>query len=233
MMAAWGGDVDELAGLRALIFDLDGTLYDSPALLAEYPRLGVEFAAARLGLPPEEVVRRFQQELDALLGKGGAASTTHVLIHLSGAELDEWGAYVAERVDPADYLDPRDYAWLRELLARLHRRYRQGIVSNNNRMLAERILALLGIRAHFDAILTVTESCRLKPDPTLYLDIAALLGVLPGECLSIGDRLAADIIPAEEAGLRGALVHGPADLPALGDGLLAAAEAREAAGQRR
>jgi len=54
-----------------------------------------------------------------------------------------------------------------------------------------------------------------------------MLGLPPGACLSIGDRLAIDVIPAEQAGLRGALVTGPADLRRLGERLLAAAGARE------
>lgn len=215
-MAGW-------AGIQGLIFDLDGTLYDSPELLASYPRVALEMIAERLGISREEAVRRYEEEYEALWRASGIKpSSTRILVTLTGASLDEWAGYLNARVDPADYLDPRDYPWLPGLLKRLHRYYRLGIVSNNNRLLAGRILSQLGVMDCFDAILTTTESGRIKPDPTLYLDMAALLGVPPAACLSIGDREWVDITPAEEVGVRGYLVSGPADLRPLAEELLAA-----------
>ncbi len=212
------------AGLRALIFDLDGTLYDSPGLLQEGPRLAVALISERLGLSLEAAEQRFCEERERIEGKRGSRpSSTEVMLSLTGVSLEEWAAYMSARVDPARFIRPEDYGWLRDLLAALHRRYRLGIVSNNNRVLAERILNVLGILDCFDAILTISESRRVKPDPTLYTDMAAMLGVPPEQCLSIGDRLAIDITPAEQAGMRGALVRGPEDLRALGATLLAAA----------
>lgn len=220
--------MEKWAGLKALVFDLDGTLYDSPRLLAQYPRLAVEFIAGRLGLSRAEAEARFAEEGQWIVrATGHAPSTTRILLTLTGATLEEWATYVAARIDPAAYLDPRDYAWLRQLLRQLRRYYRLGIVSNNNRVLAERILGVLGIRHCFDAMLTINESRRIKPDPSLYRDIAGLLGVEPAACLSIGDRLRIDIIPAEQAGMRGALVKDLHQLRALGEELLAAARQRQ------
>ena len=216
--------------LQALVFDLDGTLYDSPELLAAYPRLAIEVVAERLGLSREQAEERFEAERQAIRrARGVTPSTTQTLLDLAGLNLDEWEGITAARIDPATYLDPRDYVWLPPLLARLHRFYRLGIVSNNNRVLTERILRLLGIQDLFDAILTISESRRIKPDPTLYLDIACLLGVEPAACLSIGDRLDIDIVPAQQAGMRGVLIGGPRDLLPLGEELIAAAGAREPA----
>jgi HAD superfamily hydrolase (TIGR01549 family) len=217
--------MDTWAGLEALIFDLDGTLHFSSELMAAYPRLAVQMAAERLGISLAEAQRRFEESRRSLhTGRNGAVTNTQALVDLAGVTLSEWASYVAAHVHPEAYLDPADYDWLRPLLTQLRRHYRLGIVSNNNRVLAGRILALLSIADCFDAILTISESGRTKPDPTLYRDIAALLGVPPAACLSIGDRQAVDIEPAEEAGMRGALVAGPASLRGLCAELLAAAE---------
>ncbi len=216
------------AGLRALIFDLDGTLYDNPALLAEYPRLATVLIAERLGLSLEQAAQRYREQRQRIFKASGVRpSTTRVLLDLTGASLEEWAAFVAERIDPDQYLDPRDYGWMRDLLACLRRHYRLGIVSNNNRLLTERILRRLNILDCFDAILTISESRRVKPDPTIYQEMAQMLGVPPVACLSIGDRLDIDIVPAEQAGMRGVLVGGPEALPALAEELLAAAGAPE------
>ncbi|MDI7276166.1 MAG: HAD family hydrolase [Anaerolineae bacterium] len=224
----------EWSGLQALVFDLDGTLYHSPELLAEYPRQAVAFVAERLGEPLQSAAERYARECERMReATGRSPSTTRVLVALTGARLDEWASFLAARVDPRDYLDAADYGWLRDLLGSLRRHYRLAIVSNNNRPLAERILGLLGVRHLFDAILTTTESGRIKPDPTLYVQVAGMLGVPPEACLSIGDRLAVDIIPAREAGLRAVLVRSPEDLRRLGAELLAAAEERLAAPRLR
>ncbi|MCL6431713.1 MAG: HAD family hydrolase [Anaerolineae bacterium] len=216
-------------GLRALIFDLDGTLYHSPELLAEYPRQAVAFVAERIRVPPEEARERYGQEALRLQETTGRSpSTTQVLVALTGARLDEWAAFLAARVDPGRFLNPADYGWLRSLLSELHEHYRLAIITNNNRALAERILRLLGIRHLFEVVLTTTESGRLKPDPTLYHQVARMLGVSPQACLAIGDRLAVDIIPARRAGLRAVLVRRPEDLRRLGAELLGAARQQQA-----
>ncbi|MGQ9681811.1 MAG: HAD family hydrolase [Anaerolineae bacterium] len=214
--------MSEWQGLEALIFDLDGTLYDNRDLLAAYPRLAVDLIAARRGLARREATLLYEQTWSELAAEeySGMTSTTRVLMRLTGITLDEWAQYLQAHLDPAAYLEPGAPRWMGELFRWLHRRYRLGLVSNNNRFLADRILSLLGIAGSFDALLTTTESGRLKPDYTLYLEIADRLQVPVHACLSIGDREAADIAPARMAGMRAVLVHGPEDVRRLALALL-------------
>lgn len=44
-----------------------------------------------------------------------------------------------------------------------------------------------------------------KPNPEVFLNAAAALDVTPGECLVIGDRIDADIVPARLLGMTTAL----------------------------
>ena len=213
-------------GIEALVFDLDGTLYDDPELLAAYPRRAVDLIAERCRVGRREAALLYEETWSALAGEvpSGTASTTQALMRLTGVTLGEWAQYLQAHLDPAAYLEPGVPGWMGELFPRLHRRYRLGLVSNNNRMLADRILSLLGIAGCFDAVLTTTESGRLKPDLTLYLEIAGRLQVPVHACLSIGDRPAADIAPARAAGMQAVLVHGPEDVRRLALTLLGEAE---------
>jgi putative hydrolase of the HAD superfamily len=77
----------------------------------------------------------------------------------------------------------------------------RAVVSNGERGQAHRKLDALGLRGHFAAVLTPEDAGAPKPDPRMFLQAAALLGVAPGECLMIGDDFEADIAPAQALGM--------------------------------
>lgn len=77
----------------------------------------------------------------------------------------------------------------------------RAVVSNGERGQAHRKLEALGLQPHFAAVLTPEDAGAPKPDPRMFLQAAARLGVLPGECLMIGDDLEADIVPAQALGM--------------------------------
>lgn len=63
------------------------------------------------------------------------------------------------------------------------------------------------------------DFCTCKPDPAFYLDVAARIGVLPGECLMVGNDAKDDILPALAAGMQAffltpyAIGDAPKDVP--------------------
>ena len=61
------------------------------------------------------------------------------------------------------------------------------IVTSSSRRSAERNLALAGIRARFDTILTLDDVTRGKPSPDLYLLAATRLGFAPRACVAVED----------------------------------------------
>lgn len=61
------------------------------------------------------------------------------------------------------------------------------IVTSSSRRTADRHLALAGIRARFDTILTLDDVTRGKPSPDLYLLAATRLGLAPQLCVAVED----------------------------------------------
>jgi HAD superfamily hydrolase (TIGR01509 family) len=61
------------------------------------------------------------------------------------------------------------------------------IVTSSSRRSADEHLALAGIRARFDTILTRDDVINCKPSPDLYLLAASRLGVTPQACVAVED----------------------------------------------
>jgi putative hydrolase of the HAD superfamily len=81
------------------------------------------------------------------------------------------------------------------------------LVSNFDGRL-HRVVAELGLRPSFDAVIVSSEAGWAKPSPRIYAAALAALGVDPGEALMVGDRPNEDIAGATAAGLQ-ALLYDP------------------------
>lgn len=81
-----------------------------------------------------------------------------------------------------------------------------GVVSNFDRRL-HGILDGLGLS--FGFVLTSADACVRKPDPSIFLQALARLGMSPSEVLHVGDSPAADREGARGVGIRPFLVERP------------------------
>jgi sugar-phosphatase len=169
--------------VRPLLFDLDGTLVDSRAVVerqwrAVCERLGLDFPsvlAVLHGVRSVDVIRKMAPGVDAT------------------AE--------AARLDAAEEVDTDGLKLVRgasELLARLPPGS-WGIVTSGHRSLAERRLAALGLPIPA-AMVCGDEVTRGKPDPEPFLAGARLLGVAPETCIAFEDA-PAGIQAARAAGM--------------------------------
>ena len=84
------------------------------------------------------------------------------------------------------------------------------LVSNYDGRL-HRVVAELGLRPYFDAVLASSEVGWAKPSPRIYAAALDALGVAPAEALMVGDRQREDVEGATAAGLR-ALLYDPRGL---------------------
>ena len=201
--------------LRAIVFDLDGTLYRAAPLRR---RMALRLIRAYAFRPLEgwrvarvlRSYRRAQESLRATTNwpedleraqREGAARE-------SGSGADEVEALVERwmRREPnsllRDCMDRGERAFL-ESVAR--RGIRFGLLSDYP---AESKLEAMGIRDRFDQIVTAQdrEVQRFKPDPR-GLEIAlARLGVAKEEALYVGDRADVDGLAAERAGVACVLI---------------------------
>ena len=201
-------------GCRTILLDLDGTLYS----VKDYP----EFA-----LHMDEVTgRRLRGALDApcdreafeLLVEAqerhGFASKSEALPALFGFDLASMNRWREEHTEPERFL--RRDADLAEALARLASQFTLVLGTNSTRLLTERILATLGIPVSLlHAVVDSEMAGFAKPDRRFFEFLLARVGGRSEEGVRGGGRLASDIEPAHELGMRAFHVSGPEQIVRL------------------
>ena len=164
----------ELAGIGAVLFDMDGTLVDSDAAVERaWERWAAEYAvdpAAALaiahGSPADRTIRRLLPDLDDQAVATAAARQLAL-------QYDDLSDVVAT---------PGTHELL-DTLARLGLPW--AVVTSADVRLAQARLGAAGIVA---PVLVTVDDVRVgKPDPEGYLRAAALLGVPVARCLVVED----------------------------------------------
>jgi len=180
--------------MRAVLFDLDGTLVDSRRDLAA----AANAVLAELNLPtlPLEVVASY-------VGRGARALITRCLHHVEpGREADD---EIAQRF-LAHYAEVRldttaPFPGVEEGLAHLHRLgVPMGVVTNKPHRPAMEILDDLDLTRYFGIVLGSGAVPKKKPAPDGLWVAAGRLGVRPAACLFVGDS-DVDVEAARAAGM--------------------------------
>lgn len=179
--------------VRAVLFDLDGTLVDSVGAYIEVARA----AAAPLGLEVTE------EQVRTALATGGSfwkdavsqdrGDRTAIEKALSAHASREWPRVLRER--------GRLFAGLAQTLDALKGvGIRLGIVSGARPEVLE-LLRADGILDRFDAVVLGPDVSRGKPDPEGILKCLSQLDVAPAAALYVGDA-PIDILASRAAGVR-------------------------------
>jgi len=182
--------------ITAIIFDLDGTLYTSRGLAAEIHRVACNALARQLGITPDEAEARLRETKAQISARTGLEATLSAACAELGCDIRELHRFLATEIVPEPFLlrDERVVAML-ERLSRTHALY---IYTNNNRPLATRIMAAIGIDGCIGKIFCIEDLWRSKPDRMALEKIFAAIGAQPEECLFAGDRYDVDLrLPAE------------------------------------
>ena len=205
----------DIANVRALVFDVFGTLVDWRTSIA---RDLAAFGEAR-GIACDWVAfvdawrAAYVPSMDRVR-RGDAPWTNLDALH--AASFDE----LAIRFD-LPVLRADDRAWIvrrwHELppwddvprgLARLHERYVLGSLSNGNVALLVDLARFA--KLPFDTIFSAELYRRYKPDPEVYLGTVALLGCEPGDVMLVATHNG-DLAAARALGLRTAFVLRPTE----------------------
>ncbi len=187
--------------IRAVLFDLDGTLLDRDRSLAAFAEDQYERLEAFKHVPKEEYLRRFV-ELDAR-GYVWKDRVYRTLIEEFGSE----GRAKAEEL-LEDYVNSfrfhcRPFPGTLELLEGLKRRgFKLALVTNGYTDFQNANVSALNINPFFDEILISEREGVRKPDPEIFLRALHRLGVSPEEAVFVGDHPENDIDGAAKAGLR-------------------------------
>ncbi|GHU02221.1 haloacid dehalogenase [Spirochaetia bacterium] len=208
--------------VKALIFDMDLTLYTSE----EYGRQQIDGLVEKLasvkGRSPspssiEELAREIEEHRRswAAAHNGAALSMSHVFTLFYGVSMEENIRWREEVYTPERYLrkDPR----LKEALQKLRELFALALVTNNTVSIAKRTLAAIGAEEFFPVPFIVgLDTCNAaKPDKRPFYRAAELLGLLPENCVSVGDRYDVDIALPLEMGMGGILVEGVEEVYSL------------------
>ncbi|PTR27566.1 HAD superfamily hydrolase (TIGR01509 family) [Rhodococcus sp. OK519] len=193
--------------LRAVLWDMDGTLLESENLWD----IGVRELSLHLGGPMSEETR---------LATIGASSLNALTTVFASLGLDPHPEALA---DAKKWLYTRmgelfaaGLPWRPGAQQALHTVRSAGLgsalVTNTDRELCEFALDTLG-REHFDHSVCGDEVPEGKPDPAPYLRAAELLGVEPGECLAVEDS-PTGAAAADAAGCTVLVIPSITDVPA-------------------
>ncbi len=174
--------------IKAVIFDLDGSMVDSMWI---WRAIDIEY-----------------------LGRFNIALPEKLQADIEGMSFSETAAYFKERFALPDSLEQIKADWNRMawrkyeqdvplkkgVLALLDyckvHKIRLGIATSNSRELVETVVRAHHLESYFDCIMTACEVERGKPAPDIYLAVAKALQVSPADCLVFED-----IIPGIQAGL--------------------------------
>jgi HAD superfamily hydrolase (TIGR01549 family) len=198
---------------RAVLFDLDGTLYRQGPLRA---LMALELATLPLGGPARaarrlraiQAYRRAQERLRAEGATGLGSRQLDAAVQASGLPIAEVEALVADWMirRPLKYLQFCRARGLPRLLDLLQRSdVKMGVLSDYP---AEAKLRALGLHDRFSPVLCATdvEIDAFKPSPRGYLRACEIWGLSPSEVLFVGDRAEVDAAGARAAGMPCAIV---------------------------
>lgn len=173
----------DLQRIRALCFDVDGTLSDTDDLYVE--KVARVLRPIRFLLPGQDAHRAGRRFVmwseapgNALIGIPDMLGLDDELLRLA-----EWLNRRRPRPMKHFLLVPG----VRKMLAALHARFPLAVVSARDDASTRAFLDQFGLTGYFQTIVTAITAEHTKPYPDPIVYAAKVMGVAPEACLMIGD----------------------------------------------
>ena len=197
--------------IKAIIFDIDSTLYTNAAYAFEQVDCQVRRFASLRGITNDQarkMVAEYRKKYAA--ENGGKKVSLSNTLRSFGVSIEQSVQWRRELIEPADFLGVDKK--LQEALAALGRRCKLLCVTNNPLLPAQKTLDALGV-ADLIEVLVGLDTCNLsKPAKEPFERAANEVGVPFDKIVSVGDRYDLDLAPALELGMGGVLVRGVEDV---------------------
>ena len=192
---------------KALIFDIDSTLYTTSAYAFEQVDCQVRQFAKDRGITAEEarkMVSDYRRQFAATHdGKKISLGNTLLAFGIPISQSVKWRKKLLE---PSDYLcyDQR----LVEELSDLSDNFKLICVTNNPVLPARKTLDAIGVSRFFEEIIGLDTCFKSKPAVEPFMAALEYLNCKPQECVAVGDRYDLDIAIPLQMGMGGILVTG-------------------------
>ncbi len=180
--------------LRAVLWDLDGTLVDS----GEQHFQAWSLTAEKLGHPMnrQRFTESFGKRNDTIIRGLLGESVSEAKILRIGDEKEELYRQLVR--EQGLELLPGAAEWL----PRLKRAgWRQAVATSAPRANPEAVLPVVGLSAFFDAVLGAEDVSAGKPDPAIFLTAARRVGVHPERAVVVEDA-PAGLLAGRRGGMR-------------------------------
>ena len=198
--------------IRAVIFDIDNTLYDYDRAHAAGMEALCAYAKAQLGWSKERFLQEYASVMREIRARAGEVSTIHNRIIRFGYMLEKNGlplhpyalgmcdTYWRKMVDSIERVPGTDLV-LRSLG---QSGFRVGIGTDMTAYIQMRKLDRLGLLAYIDFVVSSEEAGIEKPSEGLFRLCAQKAGCGVEECLFVGDSLEKDYLGAIASGMQAA-----------------------------
>jgi HAD superfamily hydrolase (TIGR01662 family) len=188
------GDWLEVMGLSLLrlaqFLDAEGFSLDQSAFMAEYRR-SMERNLHQRQIDHQE--RTSAELLRQVLSDFGYGAVDEELVQQA---LEVLYSESEARWEPMPDLHPT-LSGLRQA------GYRLGMISNaSDEANVHRLIDMAGVEGYFSPIIISAAIGRRKPDPDVFTSVLAGWEIPAGQAVMIGDKLAEDILGAQQAGMR-------------------------------
>lgn len=184
--------------IKAVLCDLDGTLYKCGKYDSEIKKKTIEIVAYQLSITQSKAKKLLNKAKETCVTLTKSLDCVGVSRHVFYEEL-------SKRLDYSGLLkpDPR----IKDLIGKIHDLgFKFALVTNSGCPHALRTLTALSLPIScLDAFVTSSE-IEPKISSRPYLRALALLQVTADEAISVGDRIDVDLKPAKELGIYTVLV---------------------------
>ena len=187
-----------MPALRAVVFDLDDTLYPERAYVLSGFRAVATWAEKHLDISHHQGFA----ELRRLFEDGVRGDTFNRWLESHGFQPDDWVPQMVQVYrEHNPHIAPYPEAW--ELLRRLCLRYRLGLVSDGYAEVQKRKLAALGLTSCFDALVFSDEWGReaWKPSSRPFEIVLDRLGITGPGAVYVADNPSKDFLGARQVGM--------------------------------